>query len=228
MTSTVGRPLPATAVTSRRSRGAVTRVALSPYSDAVDLMPLVATSGWASGINAYAVIVVMGLLGRFADVDVVPESLQSNTVLAIAGAMFAVEFITDKIPYVDSAWDGLSTLVRPTIGAMLGFLVAGDAESVNQALYAATGGGAALASHLVKAGNRLAINASPEPFTNIGVSLGEDVAVVGVIALAVYQPWLALAIASFFFLVGLALMIVLFSLVRRGWRRWRARQAARA
>ncbi len=191
-------------------------------------MPLVATSGWASGINAYAVVLVMGLLGRFADVDAVPESMQSSTVLTLAGAMFAVEFVADKIPFVDSVWDGLSTLVRPTIGAMLGYLVAGDAESVNQALYAATGGGAALASHLVKAGNRLAINASPEPFTNIAVSLGEDVAVIGVIALAVYHPWIALTIASLFFLVGLTLLIVLFSLVRRGWRRWRARQAARA
>ncbi len=194
----------------------------------VDLLPLVLTSGWASGINAYAVIVLMGLLGRFAGVDAVPESMQHTNVLAVAGGLYAVEFVTDKIPYVDSLWDGLSTIVRPTIGAMLGYLIAGDAESVNQALYASVGGGSALASHLVKAGNRLAINSSPEPFSNIVVSLGEDLTVAGVITLAVFHPWIALTLASFFFLVGLTLMILLFSLVRRGWRRRRARQTARA
>ncbi len=194
----------------------------------VDLLPLVLTSGWASGINAYAVIVLMGLLGRFAGVDAVPESMQHTNVLAIAGGLYAVEFVTDKIPYVDSLWDALSTIVRPTIGAMLGYLIAGDAESVNQALYASVGGGSALASHLVKAGNRLAINSSPEPFSNIVVSLGEDLTVAGVITLAVFHPWIALTLASFFFLVGLTLMILLFSLVRRGWRRRRARQTARA
>lgn len=194
----------------------------------VDLLPLVLTSGWASGINAYAVIVLMGLLGRFAGVDAVPESMQHTNVLAIAGGLYAVEFVTDKIPYVDSVWDGLSTIVRPTIGAMLGYLIAGDAESVNQALYASVGGGSALASHVVKAGNRLAINSSPEPFSNIVVSLGEDLTVAGVITLAVFHPWIALTLASFFFLVGLTLMILLFSLVRRGWRRRRARQTARA
>jgi len=194
----------------------------------VDLLPLVLTSGWASGINAYAVIVLMGLLGRFAGVDAVPESMQHTNVLAIAGGLYAVEFVTDKIPYVDSVWDGLSTIVRPTIGAMLGYLIAGDAESVNQALYASVGGGSALASHVVKAGNRLAINSSPEPFSNIVVSLGEDLTVAGVITLAVFHPWIALTLASLFFLVGLTLMILLFSLVRRGWRRRRARQTARA
>ena len=194
----------------------------------VDLLPLVLTSGWASGINAYAVIVLMGLLGRFAGVDAVPESMQHTNVLAIAGGLYAVEFVTDKIPYVDSVWDGLSTIVRPTIGAMLGYLIAGDAESVNQALYASVGGGSALASHVVKASNRLAINSSPEPFSNIVVSLGEDLTVAGVITLAVFHPWIALTLASFFFLVGLTLMILLFSLVRRGWRRRRTRQTARA
>ena len=194
----------------------------------MDLLPLVLTSGWASGINAYAVVVLMGLLGRFAGVDAVPESMQHTNVLAIAGGLYAVEFVTDKIPYVDSVWDALSTIVRPTIGAMLGYLIAGDAESVNQALYASVGGGSALASHVVKAGNRLAINSSPEPFSNIVVSLGEDITVAGVITLAVFHPWIALTLASLFFLVGLTLMILLFSLVRRGWRRRRARQTARA
>ena len=189
----------------------------------VDLMPLVLTSGWASGINAYAVIVMMGLLGRYAGLDAVPESMQHTSVLLLAGGMFAVEFVTDKIPYVDSLWDSVSTVIRPTIGAMIGYLLAGDAESVNQAWYAAVGGGSALASHLVKAGTRLAINASPEPVTNATVSLGEDVTVVGVVALALYHPWLALGIATVLFVTGAVLVIVLFRFVRRGWRRWKAK-----
>ncbi len=188
-------------------------------------MPLVLTSGWASGINAYAVIVVMGLLGRYAGIDAVPTSVQHTDVLLLAGGMYLVEFVTDKIPYVDSMWDTVSTLIRPTIGAMLGYLIAGDADSVNSALYATVGGGSALASHLVKGGTRLAINASPEPVTNATVSLGEDVTVVGVVALAWYHPWVALGIASVLFVVGAVLVIVLFRYVVRGWRRWKSRAA---
>ncbi len=191
-------------------------------------MALVLTSGWASGINAYAVIVLMGLLGRYTGLDGIPSSVQETQVLIVAAGMYAVEFVTDKIPYVDSLWDTISTLIRPTLGAMLGYLIAGDAESVNQAWYAAAGGGSALASHLVKAGIRLAVNSSPEPVTNITVSLGEDLTVAAVVTLALVSPWLALTIASLLFLVGVALLIVLFRLVRQGWRRWRSRRVAHA
>lgn len=190
----------------------------------MELLPLVLTSGWASGINAYAVVFVMGMLGRVADLGVVPETVQRPEVLAIAGGMFAVEFVADKIPYVDSMWDMVSTLIRPTVGAIIGYAIAGDAQSVDQALYAFAGGGSALASHLVKGGLRLAINSSPEPFTNMTVSLGEDITVASVIALALYHPWIALGVASFLFVTGTILVIVLFRLVLRGWRRWQSRR----
>jgi hypothetical protein len=183
----------------------------------------VLTTGWGSGINAYAVILVTGLLGRYAGIDGVPASLQQTDVLVLAGGMFLVEFVTDKIPYVDSMWDTVSTLIRPTIGAMLGYLIAGDVSSVHSALYASLGGGSALASHLVKAGNRLAVNASPEPITNISVSLGEDFTVSGVVALAWYHPWVAFGIAAFLFVTGATLVVLLSRLVRRGWRRWKGR-----
>lgn len=190
----------------------------------VEVLPLVLTSGWASGINAYAVVFVMGMLGRVAGLEMVPETVQRPEVLAIAGGMFAVEFVADKIPYVDSMWDTVSTLIRPTVGAVVGYAIAGDAQSVDQALYAFAGGGSALASHLVKGGLRLAINSSPEPFTNMTVSLGEDITVASVIALALYHPWIALGVASFLFVTGTILVIVLFRLVLRGWRRWKARR----
>jgi Domain of unknown function (DUF4126) len=187
----------------------------------VNLLPLVLTSGWASGVNAYGVIAVMGLLGRIAGLDQVPAAVQQPAVIAVAAAMFAVEFVADKIPYVDSLWDGVSTLVRPTVGAVLGYLIAGDSTTVNTSAYAVAGGGSALASHLVKAGLRLAVNASPEPFTNIAVSSAEDVTVVAVVSLALYHPWLALGIASLLFCAGAVLVVVLFRLVLRGLRRSR-------
>jgi hypothetical protein len=187
----------------------------------VNLLPLVLTSGWASGVNAYAVVAVMGLVGRIAGLDEVPAAVQQPAVIAIAAATFAVEFVADKVPYVDSLWDGVSTLVRPTVGAVLGYLIAGDSTTVNTSAYAVAGGGSALASHLVKAGLRLAVNASPEPFTNIAVSSAEDVTVVGVVSLALYHPWLALGIASLLFVVGAVLVAVLFRLVLRGLRRSR-------
>jgi hypothetical protein len=187
----------------------------------VNLLPLVLTSGWASGVNAYGVVAVMGLLGRIAGLDQVPAAVQQPAVIAVAAAMFAVEFVADKIPYVDSLWDGVSTVVRPTVGGVLGYLIAGDSTAVNTSAYAVAGGGSALASHLVKAGLRLAVNASPEPFTNIAVSSAEDVTVVAVVSLALYHPWLALGIASLLFVVGAVLVVVLFRLVLRGLRRSR-------
>ncbi len=119
----------------------------------------------------------------------------------------------------------VSTLVRPTVGAVLGYLIAGDAVSTDQASYAVAGGTTALASHLVKASLRLAINASPEPFSNIAVSTAEDATVAGVITLALYHPWIALTIASLLLVTGLLLAIVMFRLVVTGWRRRRQRRA---
>ena len=133
-----------------------------------------------------------------------------------------LEFIGDKIPYVDSAWDAISTFIRPVVGATIGVLLAGDASSLDQAVLGVVGGGSALASHTVKAGSRLAVNASPEPFTNIGLSLGEDGLVLGVVSLAVAHPHLAALIAGVLLLIGLVVVYLLGRLIRRGWRRWKA------
>ena len=187
----------------------------------MDILPLVLTSGWASGINAYGVVALLGILGRLLDLEQVPAALQRPEIIAVAGAMFVVEFFADKIPVVDSVWDAVSTLVRPTVGALVGYQLAGDADAVNQASYAVAGGGTALASHLVKAGLRLAVNASPEPFTNVAVSTGEDLTVAGVISIALFHPWIALTIATVLFVIGLLLVAVLFRLVVRGWQRRR-------
>jgi hypothetical protein len=187
----------------------------------VELVPAVLASGWASGVNAYLCVVVLGLLGRFGGVEGVPEALTRTDVLVVAGALYALEFITDKIPYVDSLWDAISTAIRPTVGAVIGLLIAGDASTLEQAVLAASGGGAALVSHLVKGGLRLIINTSPEPVTNIGASLAEDVAVAGVTTLAVVAPGIALAIAGFLLVLGILLLALLWTRVRRGYRRYR-------
>jgi hypothetical protein len=195
----------------------------------VELLPVVLSSGWASGINAYLVVLVLGLIGRFTEVAGIPEGLTRTDVLFVAAVLYLVELVADKIPYFDSLWDAVSTAIRPTVGAVIGLLIAQDAPTLEQAILAACGGAAALISHLVKGGLRLIVNTSPEPASNITVSVGEDVAVAGVTTLAVLNPGLALAIAALLLVTGILLLVLLWSRVLRGWRRlraWRARRAA--
>ena len=189
----------------------------------VELLPLVLTSGWASGVNAYATVLLLGLLGRYAGLDAVPAGLERTDVLVAAAVIYALEFVTDKIPYVDSTWDAVHTAIRPTVGAVIGLLVAGEADSLTTAVLTATGGVTALASHLVKSGLRLAVNTSPEPASNIAVSLAEDVSVAGVIALAVAAPWVAAAVAMTLLLAGVLLVLLVASRIRHGLRRRRER-----
>src|SRR5918998_1105421 len=162
----------------------------------MELLPLAFTSGWTSGINAYATVLILGLPGRFAGVDEVPSGLQRTDVLLAAGVLTVVEFVADKIPYVDSVWDGVSTIVRPIAGAVVGVLLAGGQGDLVTITLASVGGVTALVSHLVKAGLRLAINTSPEPASNIGASLAGDISVAGVTTLAVLNPVPAAIIAA--------------------------------
>ena len=134
-----------------------------------------------------------------------------------------MEFVADKIPYVDSTWDAVSTFIRPTSGAVVGVLLAGDVDTLEQAVYGVVGGGTALLSHLVKAGGRLAINSSPEPVTNIGASLAEDITVLALVWFAIENPRAAAAIAAVLLVLGLLMLYVVAKMVRRGWRRWKRR-----
>ena len=190
----------------------------------MDALALTFSSGWASGINAYLVVLVLGIADRVGSYADIPDALGRWDVLAAAGFMFAMEFVADKIPYIDSTWDAISTAIRPTVGAVIGVLLAGDAASLDQAVLGVVGGGTALLSHLAKAGGRLAINSSPEPVTNIGASLTEDAAVLGVVWFSLEHPQAAAAIAGVLLLTGLGLLLVLTRLVRRGWRRWKNKE----
>jgi Domain of unknown function (DUF4126) len=194
----------------------------------MDTLPYVLTSGWASGINVYATVLVTGLLGRYGGVEGVPEGLQRTEVLAAAAVMWALEFVADKVPYVDNVWDAIHTVIRPTIGAIVAALLAGQADDLNEALAAVLGGGTALATHAAKAGLRLGINASPEPVSNIVLSLAEDSAVVAVILFAVDHPWAALAIALTLLIGSIVVVVVLFRTIRGSWARLEARLGFRA
>ncbi|MCW2831600.1 MAG: rane protein [Aeromicrobium sp.] len=185
------------------------------------LAALVFSSGWASGVNAYATVAVLGLIDRFGDTAMIPDALARGDVLAISLVMFTIELVVDKIPWADSLWDAVSTVIRPTVGAWVAYQFGGDASAVDQALLTTLGGGSALASHGVKTGLRLAVNTSPEPFSNILVSTGEDVAVITVVMLAVAHPWIALGVSATLLVVGVIAVVLLWRLVRTAWRRRR-------
>lgn len=178
------------------------------------------TSGWASGLNSYLVVLVLGIADRAGHVQMIPDALGSWPVLAVAAFMYAFEFVADKIPYVDSVWDGVSTFIRPAVGAAVGALIAGNAhtihESLNQGMSALIGGSTALGAHATKAGTRLAANTLPEPFTNWMLSFGEDGLVLAVMALALAHPIIAGSIAAVLLVCGLGLLFLVIRLIRRG------------
>ncbi|MET9376390.1 DUF4126 domain-containing protein [Streptomyces sp. NPDC003035] len=185
----------------------------------MSVLPLVFTSGWASGINAYAVVLLFGIFGATGLTDEVPESLQRTDVLIVAGVLFLCEAVADKIPYVDSVWDSVHTVIRPVSGAVVGALLAGQSGSLPELAAGAVGGSTALMSHFVKAGTRMAINTSPEPFSNVAMSVAEDLGVAGIITFAVFNPVAAAIIAAVLLLLGLVILGFLAQRIRRFLRR---------
>jgi hypothetical protein len=189
---------------------------------------LIFTSGVASGVNSYAAVLVLGLLGRFGHIAAIPPVLERPSVLAAAAALYIGQFVVGKIPLLDSVWDVAHTALRPVVGGAIGVVMAQHAQANSAATIAAAalGGGAALASHVVKTSMRVGINASPEPFSNIIASLLEDLGVVGLVSFAVFHPVAAATVASVALAVGIALIALLASRTRRGWHRRRAARAA--
>ncbi|MFE7801218.1 DUF4126 domain-containing protein [Nocardia sp. NPDC057440] len=193
----------------------------------MEALPLIFTAGWASGVNAYAVVFLLGIFGATGLSDDVPEALQRTDVLIAAAVLFLIEAVADKIPYLDTFWDAVHTIVRPASGAVVAALLAGQDGSLSQLAAGAVGGTTALVSHLVKAGTRMAINTSPEPASNIVMSVAEDTTVAGIITLAIFYPIAAAVCAGILLLIGVILVVLLASRIRRYLVRRRQRRAAR-
>lgn len=194
----------------------------------METLALTFTSGWGSGVNSYLVVLVLGVADRVGDVASIPDMLGEWPVLAVAAVLYAFEFVADKVPWIDSTWDAVSTVIRPVIGGVVGVLIAGESDGLGEIAAGAVGGGSALAAHAVKSGGRLALNTIPEPFTNVAASVTEDVAVLGVVWFAVEHPVLAASIAGLLLVVGFVVLWLAIRTVRRGWRRWQERRDRRS
>ena len=167
-------------------------------------------AGWVSGINLYAAVATLGLLGRFAHLKL-PGELDVLThwwVIGLAIALYLIEFVADKVPYVDNIWDAIHTFIRVPAGAVLAATAFGDFDRGVQVAAFLLGGGLALSAHGTKAGARAAINLSPEPASNIVVSLAEDVIAVGSVLLSIFAPVVLIV------LIGIFLTISFFMLRR--------------
>lgn len=193
--------------------------------DPSHLVAIAAALGWASGLRLYAVLLLVGLAGRLAWVDLPPglSILASPLVLGATGLMFVVEFFADKIPGVDSVWDTVHTVIRIPAGAALAASVLGGDSAAWTLIAALMGGTLAATSHAAKATTRAAVNTSPEPFSNVGLSLLGDAVVPGMLWLAWEEPFWFFVALGVAVVAGLVVTFLLFrflrALVRRavGW-----------
>jgi hypothetical protein len=177
-------------------------------------IPLAFTASWASGINPYLLVLLMGIAGRLTDGDI-PVAFERTDVLIVFAVLAVIDTIADKITWLDSGWDALNTVIRPIAGAVVAALIATPTVDLPTAVIAAAGGAVALITHLAKATTRLAVNTSPEPASNVAVSVAEDVAVAGTIAVAVINPWIAAGIALVLLIAASTVALLVLKLARR-------------
>jgi len=172
---------------------------------------------FASGLNIYATVAVLGLCSHYGLVALPPQfrAFDNPIVIIVALAMYLVEFVADKIPWLDSVWDMVHTVVRPIGGALVAVTALGDASPTATTLAALLGGSVAMTTHLTKAGTRAAANTSPEPFSNWILSFGEDVLAVSIAYGALKHPMFALAVAVALLLVILASASLIVRALRR-------------
>jgi hypothetical protein len=175
----------------------------------------------AAGVNLYATVAILGLASRYGWVELPPQFQVFNNQVVIGAAivMYLVEFFADKIPYLDSAWDLIHTLIRPVGGALIAVATLGDASPTLEGLVGLLGGTVAAGSHLTKTSTRAVANASPEPVSNWLLSIGEDLFVVGLGYLALTHPIAALVVA----IVLIVLVAIFLAVIIRTVRRWFAR-----
>ena len=173
---------------------------MDAYHELLRTLALTLGVGWASGINLYAALLVLGIAGSTGDLALPPDLqvLANPLVIGAAGLMYAVEFFADKTPGVDSGWDALHTFIRIPAGALLAAGAVGEVTPALEIAAGILGGGLAATSHATKAGTRLLINTSPEPFSNWTASVAEDVAVFGGLWAALNHPLLFMGVLILF------------------------------
>ena len=189
---------------------------MEAYESLIATLALSMGASWASGINLYAVLLVLGFGGATGNIDLPPDLqiLANPMVLAAAGLMYCVEFFADKVPGVDTGWDALHTFVRIPAGALLAAGAVGDVSPVMEMAAAIVGGGLATTSHATKAGTRMLINTSPEPVSNWGASLAEDLLVLGGLWTALNHPFTFLVLLLLFIVLAIWLLPKLWRLIK--------------
>ena len=172
---------------------------------------------FAAGINLYATVAILGLASRYGWVALPPQYqvFDNSWIIGGALALYVIEFVADKIPWVDSAWDAVHTVIRPVGGALIAVATLGEQSTAMQTLVALFGGALAASTHFSKAGTRVMANASPEPFTNWILSIGEDAFVVGLGVLALKYPAAAAIVVIVCVAVIVSFAAVIVKLVRR-------------
>ncbi|MBL0699390.1 MAG: DUF4126 domain-containing protein [Desulfosarcina sp.] len=165
-------------------------------------------AGWASGINLYLAVLMLGLLEITGNISLPPDLhiLSNPMVIGAAGLMYLVEFFADKTPGVDTGWDVIHTFIRIPAGAVLAASAVGDVNPAVALAAAIAGGSIAAGTHAVKSGTRALINTSPEPFSNWTASITEDLAVIAGIWTALYYPWLFITLLVIFILLMIWLL----------------------
>jgi hypothetical protein len=188
----------------------------SSVLSAPHLLALAAALGWASGIRLYLAVFLTGLAGYFGLIDLPSglQVLQHPALLIASGFMCFVEFFADKIPYVDTVWDTVHTVIRIPAGAALAAGALGADNQTMGWIAALLGGSLAATSHAAKLTTRAAVNTSPEPFSNLGVSLFEDGFVVFMLWLSATHPALFALALALSLVVSVAVMVVLFKFLR--------------
>jgi len=173
--------------------------------DVLNSLGILAGSSWGSGVNLYLTIAVLGIAHRMSLITLPGDlaMLDQYPVIGLAIILYLVEFVADKIPLVDSIWDSVHTIIRPLGGAALGYMALGNYGPLAQIPAALATGSISLDSHLTKATTRVAINTSPEPFTNSIASVLEDVSVGGILFLIMGHPIIAISLVIIFVLLSL-------------------------
>ena len=186
----------------------------------IETLGLALGAGFSSGLNLYATVATLGLLQRFGILHLPPglQALAHPWVLGIAVALYLLEFFADKIPFIDTVWDAVHTFIRPPAAALLAFAAAGGASPEWRWGAALIAGGIALTAHGTKASARAAVNASPEPFSNWILSLGEDVLAVWLAWMATAHPLATTVIVAALVALSAFLLFHLFRFARRTFR----------